>query len=246
MHVRHITRPGIACTLIGLLVAGCGGGGGQAASDTTHVAGGAMTGAGTTAAIAATSIPSGPVPAVVDSLGTAGEDLYDAVQAGSWSTAAKLVAELDSGGRHAPLAVATLNDSLRKVVDSLRAAVTAHQQRAAANEANRATYLAAEMTKPYTSPTPTEVLLLDYEGRELVLANAEGDSARLNRTTSDIHTLWASLGPRVIARGHQTAATRTAAIIARIDAARTRSQWRAASTALLDQVDVLERVFTNQ
>lgn len=233
--------PALATTMIAL--GACGTGHSASHIDTANAVVG-----GTSAATAASPVtPRGPVPRSVDELGSHGEDLYDAVSAGRWSTARGI---LDSLGTASPVlppnaaATAGAQSELLDVLDTLRGAVAAHNRTTALEAANRVTYLAAEMSGPYQNPTPTDVALLDFYGRELQIWAAQHNQARLQQTVRDLKATWEHVKPVVISHGGAAAATHTDQLVARIDRAKTSAAYAHAASPFLDQVDVLEKVFS--
>src|SRR5207237_893811 len=137
------------------------------------------------------------IPPVIDSIGTYGEDLYDEVMAGNWAKAKALTDKLASTEANLPQANAASSNDFRALVDSLKTSVGGKHKAAALEQANQITRIAAEMTRPYTSATPVEVLLLDYQGRELEIWSAAKNVAKLQETTREIRTTWDALRPRI-------------------------------------------------
>lgn len=188
----------------------------------------------------------GAVPATVDSLGARAEDLYDVVKAGQWAKASTLVDSLRAAVEALPPSTdADTRRTLRENVDFLRQQVAGRRRVAATAAANRVTYASAQLVRAYTSPTPVQVLLLDYEGRELEIWSAQNDMAKLATTKTDLRRLWNEVRPQVAAR-NAAQASHTDSLVARIESARTASAVRALAKPFLDEVDLLEKVFTGQ
>lgn len=190
----------------------------------------------------------GAVPKAVDDLGNAGEDLYDAIDARNWREAQTLLARVERAAHALPAAPAIRDQqpALAAEIDSLHRAIAAHDRLPALEGANQVTYRSARLTEPYAPPTPTEVLLLDYYGREVDIWAAQRDSARLRRTVADLRTTWERVKPAVVSHHGEAAARQMDADVARLEAARTPTEYTRASKPFLDQVDVLEKVFTKQ
>ncbi len=186
------------------------------------------------------------IPASVDSLGTHAEDLYDAVKAGAWGQAQALLASLRRDV--AALPSETPNDARSAVTataDSLAAEIGSHRRIEAMADANRATYISAQLVRDYASSTPVQVLLLDYEGRELELWASQRNMAKLATVKADLRRTWDEVKPAVGARDARQAA-HTEALVATIEKAGTPAALAKLATPFLDEVDLLEKVFTNQ
>jgi hypothetical protein len=179
----------------------------------------------------------GSVPAGIDAIGHHGENAYDLVKAGNWAGARASV------------------DSIRPMLDSipgsatitfreLNQAVVNKDQRAALVASNHLTKLGALLSEPYHPTVPADVMLLDYDGRELEIWAAAGDRVRLRETASAMRRTWNAVRPRVEARGGATEAARFEGLVRRVEAATAPTDYARLATPILDAVDTLEQVFT--
>src|SRR6267142_3402260 len=118
-----------------------------------------------TGAAAATA----PIPAAVNDIGTYGEDLYDQAKTSNWVAAKAYLDSLHAATTNLPRTdqIQSQRSQLDSTITALDQAVASRNSAAALEAANRITFLSAQMTTPYHGATPTEVLLLDYYGREL-------------------------------------------------------------------------------
>jgi hypothetical protein len=187
-----------------------------------------------------------PIPPVIDSIGTHGEDLYDAIAAGNWTKAKQLADLLRADLNQVPRMSRDAGSSLVGLVDSTTQAIAAKQRHTGLVTANEITRVAAEMTRAFTTATPVEVLLLDYYGRELEIWSAVSDTTRLRSTTAAVRKAWDLVKPAVLAKKGSATAAKMDGIVATLEKASTPAQWKAAAKPLLDQVDELEKVFTGQ
>jgi len=198
----------------------------------------------------ASTTAAGPVPAAVVALGEHGEDLYDAVNAGRWPKAQALLDSARSAARSLPASssglAATAQGELPGVLDSLAQAIASKQQARALALANRVTYMATELTRPYAQAVPVEVQLLDYYGRELELGASAKDQARITQAATDIQRTWSAVKPAVEQHGGQKQATHTDALVTKIIAAQTPAEAGRLARSFLDEVDDLEKVFTKR
>ena len=226
--------------------AACRGGQGAARTDTAAAANAAASGSSNTGANAngnanasagTVSTAPGTVPASIDAIGHHGENAYDMVKAGSWAGARASV------------------DSLRPMLDSIPGSATIafreldrsvarKDQRAALLASNRLTQLGALLAEPYHPAVPAQVMLLDFDGRELEIWAAANDRARLRETVSAMRRTWNAVRPQVEARGGHTEATRFDALVRRVETATTPTDFARLATPVLDAVDTLEQVFT--
>lgn len=186
-----------------------------------------------------------PVPKSVDAVGTHGEDLYDEVKAGNWKKAGVLLDSLRVAIGQLPTDIATdVKTSLSALVDSLSADITGKRRTQGMVDANRVTLLADEMVRPYASPTPVQVMLLDYDGRELEIWSAANDTGKLAAAKRDLRKNWDDIRAEVQKR-NPAQAERTETLVARIEHAKLPSEVKKLATPFLDQVDVLEKVFAH-
>ncbi|HEY8310370.1 MAG TPA: hypothetical protein VIG47_07435 [Gemmatimonadaceae bacterium] len=249
-----------SCTAIAVAVAaltcisGCNreSGGASATTDTTTIKPAPSTALTDTSMTGATAsvggaASTGAMPPALDAVGTHGEDLYDAVKAKNWTKSATITDSLDASVR--ALASSGQNAGadqtlLTAELDTLHRTVPAHQGDAAIKAANRVTYLAARMSAQYHPTIPAEVAMLDFYGRELEIWSADNNSTKLSQTAADIKQTWNTLRPAVEAHGGATAAKRTDDLIAQVVAAKSTADYKRVATPILDEVDLLEKVFS--
>jgi hypothetical protein len=197
------------------------------------------------------------IPPAIDAVGTYGEDLYDVVKAGDWKKASLYLDSLRTAAAQLPsglsaewratdrLPSSDAKHSLEALVDSLNAEIASKRRLEAQVDANRVTYISAELVRPYTSKTPVQVLLLDYEGRELEIWATAKNQTKLTTTKADIRKFWDEVRPQVESR-NPTQAKHTEDLVAQIEKAKTPAELKKLATPFLDEVDLLEKVFTNQ
>jgi hypothetical protein len=191
---------------------------------------------------------SAPIPAAINDVGTYGEDLYDQAKAGNWVAAKAYLDSLHAAATNLPRTdqIQSERSQLDGAIAALDQAVAARNRTGALEAANRVTFLSAQMTTPYHGATPTEVLLLDYYGRELDIWSAQRNTSKLKETAAALTSTWNALRPTVEKNGGGVAAGHTDALVARINAAKSASEYARVATPFLDEVDELEKVFTKQ
>lgn len=191
---------------------------------------------------AATAAAPTAVPAAIHAIAERGEDAYDAGRAGNWVKASREATAIDAAVAGSE---AARNADMQTAVLALRRAITDRDRDGAVNAANHITFLAAQLSAPYHPQIPVEVALLDYYGRDMEIALDSSDLARLGRTASDAKRTWLAVRPRVLPRaGGQAAAHGMDLIIEQLTDASGPTVYRKPAAALLEQVDVLETVFT--
>ena len=206
--------------------------------------------------VSSTGTPSTPIapdhssaiPKAINDVGTYGEDLYDEIKAGKSKRTKDLLDSLRVAAKELPRDErlkpqrATVESAIAALGDALRM----RNHTAALEAANQATLASAQMTASFSGQIPPGVLVLEYYGRELEIWSAKKDVARLKRTVESLTTSWDTLKPTVEARGGGGVAARTDSLVARINSAKSPSDYATITPALLDEVDVLEKVFTKQ
>lgn len=205
------------------------------------------------AAASPPAVQADPVPSAITRVGHHSENVYDMAKISNWPAARastdslrSAVELLPAGDANADVA-RSLRDTVRAVADTLDRGVTARDKGKAMRSANRLTQLGAIMATPYGPRTPAGVTLLDFYGRELEFwaAIPTGPAeARLRETAAAVRSTWDEIRPQVIARGGSSEAASFDSLVSRVTAARTRTAYAELATPVLDQVDLLERVFT--
>jgi hypothetical protein len=189
-----------------------------------------------------------PIPQSINDVGTYGEDLYDDAKAGNWTKAKTLLDSLHNASKSLPGddRIQSQRSQLDSAIAELDKAVASHNRGAGQEASNRVTFVSAQMTTPFHGATPTEVLLLDYYGRELEIWSGRKNTAKLKETATALTSTWNALRPTVERQGGGVAARQTDALVARINSAKTPAQYARTATPFLDEVDELEKVFTKQ
>jgi hypothetical protein len=236
--MRQTILVALAC-----LVGACSGGKGS----TSDSAGGAVaTPLASAPTLADSGAASTALPRAVADVGTYGEDLYDQAKSGHWDKARSAMDSLEAAARSLPgnARISSERRELTGLLDTLRTAVAGKQGAAALEESNRVTYLGAKMSIPYRPATPVDIVLLDYYGRELEIWTARKDQAKLRATAEEIRRTWDAVKPEVVSHGGIAAAAKTDALVAKIEAAKSPTEYGKLATPFLDVVDELEKPFT--
>ena len=109
-------------------------------------------------------------------------------------------------------------------------------------EANQVTVDVADMTAAYKLSVPVEVTRLDYYGRELEVWAQAKDANKLQATAREMRRTWDSLRPSIETHS-ATEAKKFDALVARVESAKTPTDYMRVATPVLDEVDNLEKLF---
>ena len=196
----------------------------------------------------ATARPARPAAAEVESpasrLGEAAEELYDDAWASTWDKAEAhrraVHAAMDDLGPRPDSAVAA---KLRGLIAELDGALARKDRIASLKASNELTRAALDLAPVETGAPPHEIGLLDVEGRALSIAAEEGDLARARVVATDIKRVWEAAKTSVVAHGGARESSRFEGTIASLDGASSAAAFAGIAKSLLDQVDLLERVY---
>ena len=192
--------------------------------------------------VAWVEVPTVPFYEVV---GHHAENAYDQVKTANWSAAQAAVDSLTSVVKTSKAPdTANHGTDLRVSLARLNTAVARRSRAQGLRDANQLTALGAALAASHNPQVPTSVTMLDYFGRELEIGAEANDAAQLSRAAAGIKTTWSGLRPQVVARGGTVEAARFDTVVANVAAARTPAQYARTATPVLDQVDVLESIFT--
>ena len=187
------------------------------------------------------------VPTSVSEVGEVGENIYDAAKAKDWTQArAKFNSLKDAAKRLDKDSRINENpneDQLDTAIAALNKSVSAKDQLATMREANQVTLLATNLSKPFHPSVPVQVNLLDYYGRQLEIGVMAKDMTQINATAKDISSTWNAVRPEVESHGGSAQAQKFDNLVAQVQAAKSDNEYGLLATAVLDQVDNLEKVF---
>jgi ribosomal protein S20 len=193
----------------------------------------------------ATQPPLPPPSAATEEIGHYAENLYDWARTGDWAKAqADLTALRTAVANFRSTGQATDQHGANELLATIDKAVQAHDARALMHAANDMTRAAAEISRQFDPKVPVEVTLLDYYGRELELWAEEGNTVKLNETRSKLRETWDKVRPAVVAKGGNTEAAQFDALVAQLTNAKTVKDFAVTAKPILDNIDLLENVFT--
>ena len=185
------------------------------------------------------------VPTSLANAGEYGENVYDYAKANDWKNADVKLAALKEAVKNVSTDVKSQSAAVNLLdtnVAALSRAVTAKDQQATMREANQVTLDVANISTAYKLSAPVEVTKLDYYGRELEVWAQAQDVNKLQATAREMRRTWDSLRPSIETHS-ATEAEKFDALVARVESAKTPTDYVRVATPVLDEVDNLEKLF---
>lgn len=178
------------------------------------------------------------------------EDVFEFAKAGRWKRAARKLAALDKVEHdlienHGDLGSENLA-ALTKTTTDLERAVGSRSRQDAMITANKITAIMALIAKSFKERVPTNVLLLDYYGRELEIWSETKNTGKLSDIVNRMHLTWQVLIPSIIAGGGSKEVKRFGEIMKHLEMAKTPEEYGRLAAAVLDETENLEKVFTQR
>jgi hypothetical protein len=178
------------------------------------------------------------------------EDIFELAKADRWKRASKKLIALEKVEQSLTDNTNNLGadnlSALSKSTSDLEKAVSIKNRQDAMTSANKITAIAALIAKPFSQRVPTNILLLDYYGRELEIWSEMKNSNKLAIIVSKMHLTWQNLMPLVIAEGASKNVKKFGEIMKHLEAAKTPEEYGRLATSALDEIDNLEKVFTQR
>ncbi|SRR5579883_3376605 len=196
-----------------------------------------------------TTSNSNNVPTAVIQVGEYGENIYDAAKANNWTQANSYLISLKDAAKRldneSRINENPNEDQLDGAIATLNKSVPAKEQLATMRSANQVTLLATNLSEPFNPQVPVAVAKLDYYGRQLEIGSKARDMVELQQTAKDISQTWKTVRPTVMSGGGSTQAQKFDSLVVLLEGAHSFNQYSRLATALLNQVDNLEKVFTS-
>ena len=173
------------------------------------------------------------------------KDLFDAARTSNWSNVAGAVQSLKESISvlSSPRLKPDLTAQLRSRIGDLERSAKARRRVQSMDFANSITRLVAELSAPYQTEIPYEIVLLDYYGRQLQLGLVASRPSTLKQATADLRQTWNAVEPSILRRGHVDDARRFTDIVVQLEGATHPSDFVAPVRAELAAVDRLEKIF---
>jgi len=174
-------------------------------------------------------------------------DIFDLARAGRWDKAEKRLVDLRKAENSLRLIMNEENSfylqRLGKKVEDLGRAVAVRNRKDAMHYANRITLIDVALMGQFKLRVPTDVMVLDYCGRELEILAEEKDFEKMSGLVLRMHLVWQNLMPQLIDKGATREIKKFSEIMKRLEVAKTPEEFGQSSRQVLDEVDNLEKVF---
>ena len=109
--------------------------------------------------------------------------------------------------------------------------------------ANRVTLIVATVEVPLKPSLPTEVSLLDYNGRELSIWSEMKRTEKLSNIVIRMHLAWQTLMPKLIEHNGTKELRRFSEVMGRLEMARTPEEYSKLSRQIAPEIDTIKAVF---
>jgi hypothetical protein len=180
-------------------------------------------------------------------LSDAAEDIYDLAKVTKWNKARKKLEELKKSEKAIRLLRNEENDffsqRLRNKIEDLEQAISAKNRKDTMRFANNITLLEVAMIGDFKPRVPTNVMLLDYCGRQLEILSEEKDIDKLSNLVIRMHLIWQGLIPQLIKEGDTREIKNFSEIMKRLERAKTPEEYNRLANQVLDEIDNMEKIF---
>jgi hypothetical protein len=132
---------------------------------------------------------------------------------------------------------------LGHTVAELEEATNAKDRLEVMRYANRITLIAATVEVPLKPIVPTEVSLLDYNGRELAIWSEMKKTEKLSNIVMRMHLAWQTLMPKLIEHNGTKELRRFSEVMGRLEMARTPEEYARLSRQVPPEIDTIKAVF---
>ena len=183
----------------------------------------------------------------LDSLTGCAEEIFNLAQAGNLERAEKrvdklkkLAAALDRIQDEANL---ILLPRLNRTITDLDKALSAKNHLDIMRNSNRITLITATLAVPYQPRIPTEVSLLEYNGRELELWSEAKRTDKLSSIVMRMHLSWQTLMPKLIENNGDNELRHFSQLMRHLELARTPEEYDRLSKQALVRTAYLKAIF---
>jgi hypothetical protein len=183
----------------------------------------------------------------LDSLAGCAEEIFNLALVGHLERAGKRldalkkkVAALDSVQDEANL---ILLPRLKRTITDLETALVTKNHLDIMRNSNRITLIAATVAVPYKPRIPTEVSLLEYNGRELEIWSEAKRTDKLSGIVIRMHLAWQTLMPKLIECNGDKELKRFSELMRHLEQARTAEEYDRLSKQILAGTATLEAIF---
>jgi hypothetical protein len=184
-------------------------------------------------------------PRALADVGNAAAYLFDAARDSRWDDATYQLQAIQTGLHDLPTSLAPHDiwKLLRRRTRELATYVRRHDKVRTMDAANATTRLAADLSRTFDATVPIQVPLLSYFGRQLEVAVAGHDKARLRRAKSDLVQTWNTLRPQLEQRGKADEVRRLTDIVVSLEGTQQAAEIERLARMELDDVERLRSAF---
>jgi hypothetical protein len=183
----------------------------------------------------------------LETLSGTAEDIYDLAKVDKWNKISKKLDKLKTSEKAIKLLRNEENDFLSQrltaKIEDLEQTVSAKNRKDTMRFANDISLLEIAMIGELRPRVPTNVMLLDYCGRELEILSEEKDIDKLFNLVIRMHLIWQNLIPQLIDKDGTKEIKKFSEIMMRLERAKTPEEYNHLAKQVLDEVDNLEKVF---
>jgi hypothetical protein len=183
----------------------------------------------------------------LDSLSESAEDIFTLALGGKMERVGK---KLDTLKKNAAAfayvqdeASSILLPRLGRTIADLERAIATKNRLDTMRFSNRITLIAATVAVPFRPSIPTEVSLLDYNGRELEIWSEAKKTDKLSSIVIRMHLAWQTLMPKLIEQNRIKELRRFSDLMGHLELARVPEDYSRLSRQVLVETDVLKAIF---
>lgn len=183
----------------------------------------------------------------LDALSTSAEEIFTLALAGKMDRVPKKLESLKKSAASFEYlqeeANSILLPRLGRTIADLDSAVAAKNRLDTMRYSNRITLIAATVAVPFKPVVPTEVLLLDYNGRELEIWSELKKLDKLSNVVIRMHLAWQTLMPRLVEQNSLKELRRFSDLMGHLEMAKSPDEYSRLSRQLLLETDGMKALF---
>jgi len=191
---------------------------------------------------------SNPVVSELEALSESAQEIFDLAWAGKLD---KIPKRLDALKKNAA-GLSSLQDQssgillprLGRTIVDLDQALAAKDRVETMRYANRITLITATIAVAFKPNLPTEVSLLDYNGRELAITSEMKKNDKLASIVMRMHLAWQTLMPKLIERNGLKELRRFSDTMGRLELAKTPEEYSRLSRQVTAELDAIKQLFS--
>jgi hypothetical protein len=184
----------------------------------------------------------------LDSLSGAAEEIFNLALAGKMERTGKKLELLKKNAAAFSYiqdeANSILLPRLGRTIAELEKATVAKNRLDTMRYANRITLIAATVAVPFKPGIPTEVSLLDYNGRELGIWSEAKKADKLSNIVIRMHLAWQTLMPKLIEHDGIKELRRFSEVMGHLELAKTAEEYGRLSRQVLADTEAMKTLFS--